>query len=235
VKYRDRHTFAMNSLTGTLASEDRKWRRGPLLYISSVQYFVTQLLVSLRWSPPYSLNRNTISDLGNTTCGHFNGRFVCSPLHALMNVSFVVLGVTMIVGSALMNCDHSTRRSNTIGFAFIGIGGFGVIFVGLFPENSVSIIHGIASALPFVIGNIGVLTLGLSLKVAVRIRFLTSLAGVVSLLALAFYASSSYLGLGEGGLERLVAYPQTLWLIFFGAYCLFGYQKVPSREPRIDG
>jgi hypothetical membrane protein len=223
----DRHTFAVNTPKWTPESDNRKSRIGLWLYISSVQYFLVQLLVALRWSPPYSLSRNTISDLGNTTCGMFNGRLVCSPLHTVMNVSFIVLGVTMIVGSVLTSSAHSTRRSNRVGFTFIGIGGFGVIFVGLFPENSVSAIHATASALPFVVGNVGVLTLGLSLKVPARVRFLTTFAGVIALLALAIYASSHYFGLGEGGLERFVAYPQTLWLILFGAYLTFGTQKFP--------
>ena len=223
----DRHTFAVNMPTWIPESDDRKSRIGLLLYISSVQYFLIQLLVAIRWSPPYSLSRNTISGLGNTTCGVFNGRLVCSPLHTVMNVSFVVLGVTMMVGSVLVGSAHSTRRGDKVGFTFVGIGGFGVIFVGLFPENSVSAIHATASALPFVVGNIGVLTLGLSLELPARVRIFTVLAGVIALVALAFYAGSHYVGLGEGGLERFVAYPQTLWLIVFGAYFAFGAQKLP--------
>jgi hypothetical protein len=45
-----------------------------------------------------------------------------------------------------------------------------------------------------------------------------------------FFASSHYLGLGEGGMERIVAYPQTLWLIFFGTYLSVTAPKDQSRE-----
>ena len=197
---------------------DRYPQLGPLLYISSFQYFFIQFVVSLRWSPPYSLKRDTISDLGNTACGRFNGRYICSPLHTLMNVSFVVLGVTMVAGSVLVWRGLSSARARSLGFAFMGIGGIGVVLVGLFPENSVSALHGIGSALPFLIGNVGVLMLGFSLKLPVVLRLLTLITGAVALTALVFYASTHYLGLGEGGIERLVAYPQTIWLVAFGAY-----------------
>src|ERR1017187_1472407 len=156
-----------SALSRLRAPGDRLPRIGPYLYLSSLQYFVVQLVVSLRWSPAYSLGSDTISDLGNTACGRFNGRYICSPLHTLMNVSFVVLGVTMVAGSVLVWRGLSSARARSLGFAFMGIGGIGVVLVGLFPENSVSALHGIGSALPFLIGNVGVLMLGFSLKLPV--------------------------------------------------------------------
>src|ERR1700722_19315337 len=85
-------------------------RLGPIFYAAGVQYFVVQLLVALRWSPPYSISRNTISDLGNTACGSWNGRYVCSPLHDLMNLSFIVLGITMLLGSVLSSRGYGNGR-----------------------------------------------------------------------------------------------------------------------------
>lgn len=64
----------------------------------------------LRFSPSYSLAHNTISDLGDTTCGIFNGRPICSPLHVLMNISFVVLGLTMVAGSLLVSRTLARNR-----------------------------------------------------------------------------------------------------------------------------
>jgi hypothetical protein len=51
-------------------------------------------------------------------------------------------------------------------------------------------------------------------------RLYTWLTGTVALLSLIFYASGHLLGLGEGGIERMVAYPQTIWLFVLGAYLL---------------
>jgi hypothetical protein len=62
--------------------------------------------------------------------------------------------------------------------------------------------------------------LGVSLEVPRSLRLITLLAGVGALVALVFYVSGLDLGLGEGGIERVVAYPQTLWMIVIGAYSL---------------
>ena len=42
--------------------------------------------------------------------------------------------------------------------------------------------------------------------------------GIVSLSALVLFASGTYLGLGKGGMERMVAYPALLWVVGFGCY-----------------
>jgi hypothetical membrane protein len=206
----------MRAVARLRAFGDRHPLLGPLLYVSSIQYFLVQFLVSLRWSPAYSLSRDTISDLGNTACGRFNGRPVCSPLHSLMNLSFVALGVTMIVGSVLLQHALRKTRGSTIAFASMAIGGLGVVMVGIFPENSISALHGIGSSLPFLIGNAGVVVASCSLRMPLWLRVYSLATGAVALAFLAMYASNRFLGLGEGGMERVVAYPQTTWLIVFG-------------------
>ncbi|MBW4079370.1 MAG: DUF998 domain-containing protein [Acidobacteria bacterium] len=179
-------------------------------------------MAALQWSPPYNVSRDTISDLGITTCGRFNARYVCSPLHQVMNLSFVLLGVTMVMACTLLQHLFSTVRSRwrNTGFILVGIGGFGVILVGIFPEDTIPFLHGIGAALPFLLGNIGVVVLGFSLPVLRGFRLFTLMSGFVALVAVAFYATGHFLGLGEGGIERVVAYPQTIWLIAFGVHLL---------------
>ncbi len=191
---------------------------GPVLYVTSIQYFVVQLIVALQWSPPYSLSRNTISDLGNTACRTWNGRYVCSPLHSLMNASFVVLGITMILGSVFISRYFANGRVAEAGFAAMAISGVGVIMVGFFPENSESTLHELGAAIPFVLGNASLIILALSFKMSAVLRAYFFLSGVMALLGLAAFASSHYLGLGEGGMERVVAYPQTVCLVVIGCY-----------------
>lgn len=201
---------------------------GQILYITSIQYFLIQILVAQQWSPSYSLTRDTISDLGNTSCGTFNARFVCSPLHSLMNVSFVILGLAMTLGSVLIFHQVLKSRSATAGCASMALSGIGVVMVGIFPENSISALHGLGAAVPFVMGNIAIIVLGYSLNLPVPLRIYSFLSGACALLALVSYASSHYLGLGEGGIERAVAYPQTVWLIVIGLYML---TRSPIRRP----
>ena len=193
---------------------------GFALYATSLQYFVVQVVVAYRWSPPYSLSANTISDLGNTVCGRFNDRAICSPLHQLMNLSFVTLGVTMVAGSLLINFCLPARRGTTRGLSAMSIAGIGVLLVGLFPENTVSALHGFGASLPFTVGNVAVVSLGFTLPLSRPFRYFSIFAGSVSLVALVFYVGNHDWGLGEGGMERVVAYPQTVWLVVIGIYFL---------------
>lgn len=206
----------------------RSYRKlGPVLYVAGLQYFAVQLLVALRWSPAYSISRDTISDLGNTACGTWNGRYVCSPLHALMNWSFIVLGATMMAGSVLIFRRFARGRMAAAGFAAMTASGFGVVMVGLFPENSVPVLHGLGTAIPFVLGNIALFALAVALEMTVLMRAYSLLSGAVALLGLAAYASSHFLGLGEGGIERVVAYPQTICLAVIGCYLIAQRPALP--------
>ena len=208
---------------------ERHPRLGPLLYSSAIQYFLVQILVGIRFSPHYSLTRNTISDLGNSSCGIFNNRQICSPLHTLMNISFLTLGITMITGSLLLCQSFRKSRNAMVGFTLFALGGAGTALVGIFPENTVSALHGIGAALPFLIGNVGVVILGFSLEVPKILRIYTVLTGSIALAALGVYASGHYIGLGEGGLERVVAYPQTIWIIILGIYSLAQLTNTPKQ------
>src|SRR5579859_5785892 len=205
---------------------------GPVLYLAGVQYFAVQLLVALRWPRPYDISRNTISDLGNTTCGTWNGRYVCSPLHGLMNGSFIVLGISMLLGSVLISRRYGKGRTATAGFTAMGLSGLGVIMVGIYPENSVPALHGLGSALPFTLGNAALIAIAISLAMPPALRLGVCLSGVVALLALAAYASGHYLGLGEGGIERVVAYPQTICLALIACYLLAVPRPGRSRTAR---
>jgi hypothetical membrane protein len=191
---------------------------GPSFWMLSVQYLIVQLLVADHWKTPFSLARNTISDLGNTACGPYGGRLVCSPLHDWMNASFIVLGLSMIIGAGLIY--HEFRRScaSRIGFSFMALAGVGTVLVGLFPENTVSALHILGAALPFFIGNVGIIILGLKLDMPGVLKAYNVISGVIMLMALALLLSGHYLGLGIGGMERVTAYPQTIWLIVFGIY-----------------
>ena len=191
---------------------------GPIVWMLSVQYFIIQLITALDWSTPFSVLRNTISDLGNTVCGVYDARYVCSPLHELMNASFILFGLTMAAGALLIYQEFRESVASFVGFTLLGLAGLGTILVGLFPENTVSRLHVLGASGPFLLGNIALVVLGLALSIGPKLRTYTLLSGSVALVALIFFLGHTYLGLGEGGMERIVAYPQTLWLIVFGVY-----------------
>ena len=191
---------------------------GPAFYIASIQYFITMAVAAMAWATHYSFLQNTISDLGNTACSIYSGRYVCSPLHVWMNASFILLGLTMVIGSTLIYYEFRKSYGSYIGFSFMALAGIGTIIVGLVPENSISSLHILGASLPFVIGNLGLIFLGLTLDIPESLRYYTLSSGVVSLSAFVLFITHNYLGIGIGGMERLTAHPQTIWLIVFGIY-----------------
>jgi hypothetical protein len=90
-------------------------------------------------------------------------------------------------------------------------------------------VHGTGAGLSFVAGNVGIIVIGQSLPLALRLY--SAVSGGAALAALGCFASGQFLGLGEGGLERVVAYPQTAWLIVTGLWLL----SVPQLSKRKDG
>ena len=64
----------------------------------------------------------------------------------------------------------------------------------------------------------------------VPLRAYAFFSGSVAILGLAAFISSHYLGLGEGGMERVVAYPQTIFLVVIGCYLIV--KNPPGRGRR---
>ncbi len=192
---------------------------GPVVWILSFQYFAAQLVAAAAWSPAYSWTTNVISDLGNTACGLYASRYVCSPEHGLMNASFIMLGITMAVGSQLIYTEFRRSRASRIGFGLMGLAGLGTVLVGLYPENTISWMHAIGAFLALGVGNLSLVVLAFAIQQARRnFRIYTFLSGVLSLVAFGLFVGGISLGLGQGTMERIVSYPQTIWLIMFGLY-----------------
>jgi hypothetical membrane protein len=49
--------------------------------------------------------------------------------------------------------------------------------------------------------------------------------GVMSLFALVLFAAQQYLGLGVGGMERMIVYPLLMWIIGFSGYLFASPEK----------
>ena len=192
---------------------------GPIIWILSIQYFVGQLIVASAWSPAYSWANNLISDLGNTLCGQYAGRMVCSPAYNTMNASFILLGITMALGSLLIYQEFRESKWSLVGFSLMALAGLGTMIVGAFPENTIGWVHQSGAFLALGIGNLSLIILALALHSVRRsFRVYTLATGAVALLAFVLFAFGIHLGFGPGTVERIASYPQTIWLIFFGLY-----------------
>ncbi len=196
----------------------------PAVFTAAALWFFIQIVVAWVFSPSYSLVSNTISDLGETSCRGSYGNGMCSPRWWLMDyVGFLLLGLVMAVGSILLYHEftHRTPRERyaaMIGFGLMALGGLGAILVGFFPENENGTMHIIGAALAIGLGNVAIFALGAVLTLPESMRRSMLTFSTLSLAALVCFASHKYFGIGGGMMERLAAYPETIWLITFGLY-----------------
>jgi len=185
---------------------------GALLFIAGVQC-VLGIIIAEAFYPGYSTSENYISDLG------------VGPSSLIFNSSVFLLGV-LAVGSAYFIQRASNFRLFSVLAAITGIGAMGV---GLFTEDA-GVIHGIFSLTTFLFGGLSAI---LSYKLQKPpLSYLSVILGALSLLALVLFGSGVYLGLGKGGMERMIAYPALLWAVGFGGY-LIGHSSdtFAAKEP----
>ncbi|MEU8707966.1 DUF998 domain-containing protein [Streptomyces sp. NPDC048565] len=190
--------------------------------VGVVQFFVVQEVAESAWARPYSWARNNISDLGNAHCAlqaEPEPRYVCSPEHGLMNVSFIGLGVLVIVGAALTGGAlwRSSRAAATARLLLAGAG-VGFALAGLAPADVNENQHLLGALLIMAAGNIGLVLAGFALAEHIPgpLRWGTGLLGVAALTAFGLFLSHHYLGLGMGGMERVAAFPLLFWVLAVG-------------------
>jgi hypothetical membrane protein len=197
---------------------------GPAIFVSAAIYFVVQIIVAWVFIPSYSLVTNSISDLGETSCGGYGSPGMCSPRWWLMDYAgFFLLGLIMVIGSALLYHEFTERvprerRTAMFGFSLMALAGLGSILVGFFPENENRNMHIIGAFLAIAIGNIAILVLGAGLTLPESMRRSMLIFSSLALAALLCFASHKSFGIGRGMMERIAAYPVTIWLIAFGLY-----------------
>ena len=199
------------------ASETHLFVTGAV-WVLTVLYFIGQIVAQAAWTTPYSLIDNRVSDLGSTACGRtVANTLICSPLHAVMNLTFVLTGVLILVGLFLTRSMWPRRRLTTWGLVLLGMAGAGTILVGLSPENVNVALH-VIGALNIPAGNVAMILLGLAIwrdhRGMARFSVVAGVVGLLGMLAGPFPVILT--GHGGGLAERIALYPLIIWLIVFG-------------------
>ena len=214
---------------------------GGCAWILTPLYFVGQILVQAAWTTPYSMIDNRVSDLGNTTCGTtVANTYICSPLHAVMNVTFILTGMLILIGVALTHSVWPPRHLTTWGLIMLGVAGAGTILVGLSPENVHIFIH-VVGAVNIPAGNVAMILLGLAIwrnrrGPRIELAWFSVLAGTVGLLGMLTGPFLMILtGHGGGLAERIALYPLIIWLVVVGVWCVDqAVRRKPGRARRME-
>ena len=136
------------------------WRwRGGWLWVGCLQYFAAEAIAAVGYRGGYSFRRNFISDLGAASCGQGGG---CSPLHALMNASFLLQGVLIFAGAVVV-WPLFPKGLAKLALALTAVSGLGVAVVGLAPEDFAAGWHYLGAAENLLLSNAGAALLGAAL------------------------------------------------------------------------
>ncbi len=182
---------------------------GLLLFIGGIECVLGIIMAEALYSG-YSTSENYISDLG------------VGPSSVIFNSSVFLMGMLAVGTAYFIQRAFNFRLFSTMS-AVTGIGAMGV---GVFTEDA-GVIHGVFSLITFLFAGLSAI---LSYKLQKPpLSYLSIVLGALSLSALALFGSGIYLGLGKGGMERMIAYPELLWAVGLGSY-LMGYsQDKPKR------
>lgn len=217
----------------------RRVHQGAIVWlVGAVQFVAAMVVTQLAWTTPYSLSHNYISDLGNTACGLYAARYVCSPWHVVFDVSVALLGVLTILGVLLLPTAFPTRRSRTVGLGLFVVSGVGAVGVGLSPENVNLTVHSLSALLAFAGGSLALIVLGFAMLRDTRwagYRAYSVLSGLVSLVAILLLGAGAYgwggfwSDWGAGGIERTILAPILLWTVVVAVHLL----RIPTFAPRL--
>lgn len=162
----------------------------------------------------YTTFDNEISDLGATRPPN---SIIRQPSARIFNTTMLASGAFILASSAALFRSMPQRRMGI----WVGLMGLGVFGVGVFPGN-MSPWHGMFALLAFVAGGAGAVVCGFATRGP--IRWASVGLGTIALgslvVAMLGDLTPALEELGDGGVERWVAYPTVLWLTLFGGYLL---------------
>ena len=186
---------------------------GALVFIG-VSQFVVGMIISEALYPGYSVADNYISDLG------------VGPSAVIFNSSVFLMGLLLIIGTYFL---HRAFRFTMLTVLLV-LTAVGVMGVGVFTEDF-GAIHGVVSLMAFLFSGLSAIFSVLCSYVhkfpLVKMPFsaLAVILGLTTLVALGLFGGGVYLGLGVGGMERMIAYPALLWGAGFGGYLIAHSQE----------
>ena len=186
-----------------------------VIFFIAVTQFILGLTISEALHPGYSVHDNYITVLG------------IGPSAIIFNASAFLLGLLSLVATYFLRYVSNFKTVNRLLF-LMAIGAMGV---GVFTKNF-TLAHGAVSSMAFFFGGLSAIA---SFKVLKKPLSLISIVlgamtlGALALFSIGLVASGSftsneaydsvfYLGLGPGGMERMIVYPLLIWLAGFAGH-----------------
>jgi hypothetical membrane protein len=194
---------------------------GALFFIAVTQ-FVLGLIVSEALYSGYSISGNYISDLGVGSSS------------MIFNSSVFLLGLLLVIGAYFLQRAFDFRML-TVLLVLTAIGAMGV---GIFTEDF-GIIHSAVSLIVFLFGGLSAIFsvvcsyVHRSNLLKMPFSVISVILGLMTLGSLVLFVGKIYLGLGAGGMERMIAYPILMWGAGFGGYLIaYPEERTTQQKPQ---
>jgi hypothetical membrane protein len=184
---------------------------GTLFLVGAAQFIVGMVLAEALYSG-YSVADNYISDLG------------VGPSALVFNFSVFLLGLLAVIAALLIWRSTGSNATAKITPILFFIAGIGVMGVGIFTEHA-GALHGVVSLVAFLFGGLSAIAAYKMEKTP--LNYISVIMGLIAIVALVLFGTKNYLGLGAGGMERMIAYPILLWAVTFGGFLIGSEDKNP--------
>ncbi len=185
---------------------------GILFLIASTQFLLGLIIAEARY-PGYNLSGNYVSDLG------------VGPSSAVFNTSAFLFGLLSLVATYFLSRTLDSR----VLVALLGLMSAGAMGVGIVTSEHTTA-HGAVSLMAFWFGGLSAMAWSRASRIPMSVISLG--LGAMTLGALVLFAgglvttgsltnsapppaSPFFLGLGPGGMERMIVYPALIWLTLF--------------------
>jgi len=187
---------------------DNKKIAGSLIFVGAVQAFLVGVISEAVYAG-YSVGQQYMSELGDWSKAGNSA--------AIWDVSVILLGLFVISGVYFLQRGFKNRLFTSL----LVIYGVGCACVGVVAMNISLPVHTLLAMVAMVSAAIAAIMSYRFMKSP--LSYASVILGAVALLAIVLLMlgqgnSDFYLGLGKGGMERLIIYPVSLWLLGFGAY-----------------
>jgi len=186
-------------------------KAGVAIFIGGVQFSIFLILAEINY-PGYNVSTNYVSDLG-ATCPSSGACVINEPTSMIFNASIALLGLLILLGAYFLQRAFRLTPATVM----VALSGIGALGVGLFPETT-GIVHSIFSLIVFLFAGLAALTTARFQKKPMF--YFSIILGVFTLVALLLYVGDAYLGLGPGGMERMIVYPALVFSIGFGGHMM---------------
>ncbi|MBU1307817.1 MAG: DUF998 domain-containing protein [Alphaproteobacteria bacterium] len=188
-------------------------RLGAICWLLTIEFFIAQAIAQTAF-PGYSLTEMDISLLGLTGCTT-DAQAACSPLHLVFNAGMVLNGALVVLGVWFTRELWPASRLKLAALWLLAVGGGdGSMLVGLFPLDVYLPFHIVGATLALFAAGFGMLAMSAVVWERYRAFALYTLAtGAITIAAFVLYVLEIYLGLGRGVMERIAAWPHTVWYI----------------------